>query len=232
MNNSPQEYLAFANKLADAAGTTSMEYFRTSLSIDSKSDESPVTIADQNTELTIRSMIEKEYPNHGILGEEFESVNPNAEFICGEILNKWRILTLPIIHIRHSSTNKNSKLHASSKGFEFNDYVKPLKNEMVLTKKVNSAFIGTDLEKILSESKLKTLVIIGMTANHCISSTVRMSGNLGFETYLISDSTACFNSKGLDGETIDCNTIYESAIASLNEEFATILNSKELFEMI
>ena len=81
MNNSPQEYLAFANKLADAAGITSMEYFRTSLSIDSKSDESPVTIADQNTELKIRSMIEKEYPDHGILGEEFDSINSDAEFI-------------------------------------------------------------------------------------------------------------------------------------------------------
>ena len=81
MNNSLQEYLNFANKLADAAGITSMEYFRTSLSIDNKSDESPVTIADKNTELKIRSMIEKKYPNHGILGEEFDSVNPNAEFI-------------------------------------------------------------------------------------------------------------------------------------------------------
>ena len=49
MNNSLQEYLNFANKLADAAGITSMEYFRTSLSIDNKSDESPVTIADKNT---------------------------------------------------------------------------------------------------------------------------------------------------------------------------------------
>ena len=126
-----------------------------------------------------KAFLDKNYPG-------IKRNNPNAEFICGEILNKWRILTLPIIHIRHSSTNKNSKLHVSSKGFEFNDYVKPLKNEMVLTKKVNSAFIGTDLEKILSESKLKTLVIIGMTTNHCISSTVRMSGNLGFETYLIS----------------------------------------------
>ena len=55
MNNSLQEYLNFANKLADAAGITSMEYFRTSLSIDNKSDESPVTIADKNTELKIRS---------------------------------------------------------------------------------------------------------------------------------------------------------------------------------
>ncbi len=172
-----------------------------------------------------KAFLDKDYPG-------FKRNNPNAEFICGEVLNKWRILNLPIIHIRHSSTNKKSKLHPSSKGFEFNDYVKPLKNETVLTKKVNSAFIGTNLEKILFDYKLKTLVIIGMTTNHCISSTVRMSGNLGFETYLVSDSTACFNTKGLDGKIIDCNTIYKSAIASLNEEFATILNSKELFEMI
>ena len=81
MINSLQEYLNFANKLADAAGITSMEYFRTSLSIDNKSDESPVTIADKNTELKIRSMIEKKYPNHGILGEEFDSINSDAEFI-------------------------------------------------------------------------------------------------------------------------------------------------------
>ena len=81
MNNSLQEYLNFANKLADAAGITSMEYFRTSLSIDNKSDESPVTIADKNTELKIRSLIENQYPDHGILGEEFDSVNPDAEFI-------------------------------------------------------------------------------------------------------------------------------------------------------
>ena len=81
MNNSLKEYLNFANKLADVAGITSMEYFRTSLSIDKKSDESPVTIADKNTELKIRSMIEKKYPNHGILGEEFDSINPEAEFI-------------------------------------------------------------------------------------------------------------------------------------------------------
>jgi len=81
MNNSYQEYLNFANKLADVASITSMQYFRTSLDIDKKNDQSPVTIADKNTELKIRSMIEKKYPGHGILGEEFDSINSNAEFI-------------------------------------------------------------------------------------------------------------------------------------------------------
>ena len=81
MNNFLQEYLNFANKLADEASIISMKYFRTSLDIENKSDESPVTNADKNTELKLRSMIEKEYPGHGILGEEFDSINPDAEFI-------------------------------------------------------------------------------------------------------------------------------------------------------
>lgn len=172
-----------------------------------------------------KAFLEKDYP--GLIRN-----NEHAEFICGKILKKWRTLDLPIIHVRHSSTNPESKLHKSRPGFEFNDYVTPLETEMVLTKEVNSAFIGTNLENILIKSHIDTLVIVGMTTNHCISTTVRMSGNLGFDTYLISDSTACYNTKGLNGEIIACNIIYNSALASLQEEFATVIDSKELFDIL
>ena len=172
-----------------------------------------------------KAFLEKDYP--GLIRN-----NENAEFICGKILKKWRTLDLPIIHVRHSSSNPESKLHKSRPGFEFNDYVTPLETEMVLTKEVNSAFIGTNLENILIKSHIDTLVIVGMTTNHCISTTVRMSGNLGFDTYLISDSTACYNTKGMNGEIIPCNTIYNSALASLQEEFATVIDSKELFDIL
>ena len=172
-----------------------------------------------------KAFLEKDYP--GLIRN-----NEHAEFICGKLLKKWRTLDLPIIHVRHSSTNPESKLHKSRPGFEFNDYVTPLETEMVLTKEVNSAFIGTNLENILIKSHIDTLVIVGMTTNHCISTTVRMSGNLGFDTYLISDSTACYNTKGLNGEIIACNTIYNSALASLQEEFATVIDSKELLDIL
>ena len=172
-----------------------------------------------------KAFLEKDYP--GLIRN-----NQDAEFICGKILKKWRTLDLPIIHVRHSSTNLESKLHKSRPGFEFNDYVTPLETEMVLTKEVNSAFIGTNLENILIKSHIDTLVIVGMTTNHCISTTVRMSGNLGFDTYLISDSTACYNTKALNGEIIDCNTIYNTALANLQEEFATIIHSKELLDIL
>ena len=172
-----------------------------------------------------KAFLEKDYPG-------INRNNHDAEFICGNILSKWRELKLPIIHVRHSSTNPDSKLHKSKPGFEFNDYVKPLDNEVVITKKVNSAFIGTKLDNILYNMNIKTLVFVGMTTNHCISSTVRMSGNLGFETYLISDSTACYDTMGMDGKMIDCNIIYESSLANLSEEFATIINSNKLFSLL
>ena len=172
-----------------------------------------------------KAFLEKDYPG-------INRNNHDAEFICGNILRKWRELKLPIVHVRHSSTSPDSKLHKSKPGFEFNNYVKPLDNEVVLTKKVNSAFIGTKLENILFNMNIKTLVFVGMTTNHCISSTVRMSGNLGFETYLISDSTACYDTMGMDGKMIDCNIIYESSIANLSKEFATIINSNKLFSLL
>lgn len=172
-----------------------------------------------------KAFLEKDYPG-------INRNNHDAEFICGNILSKWRELKLPIIHVRHSSTNPDSKLHKTKPGFEFNDHVKPLDNEVVLTKKVNSAFIGTNLENILNNMNINTLVFIGMTTNHCISSTVRMSGNLGFETYLISDSTACYNTIGMDGKMIDCNIIYESSLANLSKEFAIIINSNKLFSLL
>ena len=172
-----------------------------------------------------KAFLEKDYPG-------INRNNHDAEFICGNILSKWRKLKLPIIHVRHSSTNPDSKLHKSKPGFEFNDHVKPLDNEVVLTKKVNSAFIGTKLENILNNMNINTLVFIGMTTNHCISSTVRMSSNLGFETYLISDSTACYNTMGIDGKMIDCNIIYESSLANLSKEFAIIINSNKLFSLL
>lgn len=171
-----------------------------------------------------KAFLDKNYPGG-------KRNNYNAELICGKILEKWRELGLNVIHVRHSSTSPDSKLHKSKPGFEFNDFVKPKGGEIILTKNVNSAFIGTGLDEILKDLNINTLVIVGMTTNHCISTSVRMAGNLGYETYLISDSTACYNTMGIDGTEIDCEVIYESSMASLKNEFASILNSDELLNL-
>ena len=75
------EFVDFANMLADSATATSMKYFRKNLDVENKDDESPVTVADKETEEIIRNKIRNNFPKHGILGEEYENENLDSEFI-------------------------------------------------------------------------------------------------------------------------------------------------------
>jgi nicotinamidase-related amidase len=154
-----------------------------------------------------------------------ERNNPNAEKNASELLEIWRANKLPIFHIQHCSSNPNSLLHETNSGNAFKDIVKPGLGETVIQKNVNSAFIGTSLKEQLDDDKIDTLVIVGLTTDHCVSTTTRMAGNFGYNTFLISDATATFNKKGLSGQEFSAETIHETALASLNEEFAQVVTT-------
>jgi inositol-phosphate phosphatase/L-galactose 1-phosphate phosphatase/histidinol-phosphatase len=73
--------LNFANQLADAAGAAIRPHFRQPIPVDTKSDRSPVTIADRAAETAMRQRIEATWPAHGIIGEEFGRLRDDAEFV-------------------------------------------------------------------------------------------------------------------------------------------------------
>ncbi len=151
--------------------------------------------------------------------------NPNAEKNAGELLKNWRENNLPIFHIQHCSSNPDSLLHETKPGNEFMDVVKPMDGETIIKKNVNSAFIGTDLKERLDKANISKLVIVGLTTDHCVSTTTRMAGNFGYDVFLVADATATFNKKGLDGQNFSAELIHETALASLNEEFATVVTT-------
>ena len=151
--------------------------------------------------------------------------NPDAEGNMSHILQLWRANDLPIFHIQHCSSNPGSILHETNPGNAFKDQVKPIGSEPIIKKKVNSAFIGTDLKERLNRLDIIKLVIVGLTTDHCISTTTRMAGNFGFDTFLVSDATATFNKKGIGGEDYSAELIHATALASLNNEFATIVTT-------
>ena len=64
------EFELFSHELADASGKVIRKYFRSKMTVEDKADESPVTIADRQTETVMREMISVKYPDHDILGEE------------------------------------------------------------------------------------------------------------------------------------------------------------------
>ena len=158
--------------------------------------------------------------------------NLEAEKNASELLKLWRNKKLPVFHIKHCSSIKTSLLNETNVGNEFKDIVKPIDGEPIIKKNVNSAFIGTDLKERLDNEKISKLVIVGLTTDHCVSTTTRMAGNFGYDTFVVSDATATFNKKGIDGHNYSAELIHDTALASLNEEFASIITTDFLKQNI
>lgn len=161
-----------------------------------------------------------------------ERNNPDAEDRMGELLRLWRQQGWPLFHVRHDSTNPSSRLVPGQVGNEFKDVVSPLDGEPVIPKNVNSAFIGTDLRERLDRRGIRRVVLVGLTTDHCVSTTARMAGNLGYETVVISDATATFAKTGVDGQAFPAQLIHDTALASLNGEFATVLTTEQLRDIL
>lgn len=125
--------------------------------------------------------------------------NPSYESNITALLNAFRSAKDQdrkplIIHIQHLSSSPTSPLHRDyvgeegsgfkgQHGTEILPFVQPKDGELKLTKDVNSAFIGTELESVLRTAKITTLVIAGVTTDHCVSTTTRMAANLGVVDY-------------------------------------------------
>lgn len=158
--------------------------------------------------------------------------NPEAEQNAGKLLAFWRKMGLPVFHAKHCSSNPNSRLAEGQPGNEFKDIVEPIEGEVIIKKNVNSAFIGTDLKERLELTNVSKLVIVGLTTDHCVSTTTRMAGNFGFDTFLVEDATATFCKKGTKGQLYSAEIIHETAIASLMDEFATVLTTENLLKAL
>lgn len=159
--------------------------------------------------------------------------DPSAEENVARLLQAWRTAEAPIIHVRHRETDPDwPMLHEGNPGFEFMDEAVPQEGEPVLTKEVNSAFIGTDLEERLRSTGATTVVIAAFTTDHCGSTTVRMSGNLGFETWYVGDACSTYDREGPDGEVFPAELVHRTALASVHGEFADVITTDEAIKRL
>jgi nicotinamidase-related amidase len=180
---------------------------------------------DQNTALIIIDVQKGfDHPSWGPRN------NPGAEAAIARLLGAWREAKRPIFHVQHLSRNPSSPLAPGQKGVEIKEEVKPLHGETVITKQVNSAFIGTDLEDRLRRAGIKNLVLTGFCTDHCVSTTTRMAANLGFTAVMPADAAVAFDRTGYDGKVYPAEEIHRTALASLHGEFATVVLSESLLE--
>lgn len=152
--------------------------------------------------------------------------NPTAEANIETLLTAWRAAGAPVIHIHHDSPDPSGRLRRGTPGHAPKPEARPLDGERIYRKRVNSAFIGTDLEADLMVRGVSALVIVGLTTNHCVSTTARMARNLGFEVFVVADATAAFARAHVDGRPRPAAAVHDAALSDLQDEFADIIDTR------
>jgi len=154
--------------------------------------------------------------------------NPNAEKNVAALLDAWRASHRPIYHVRHDSTEPESLYRPGQPGNEFKPEAQPLPGEIVIVKQTNSAFIGTELEARLRDAQQTVLVVAGVITNNSVEATVRMAGNLGFDTFLVEDACFTFARKDWSGHPRTADEVHAMSLANLEGEYCTVIRSADV----
>ena len=152
-----------------------------------------------------------------------ERDNPDCEANVAALIAAWRAAGWPIVFVRHDAAEPDSPLRLGQPGHEFKDVVTG-EPDLLVAKRVNSCFYGEpDLHAWLHEAGLDAVTVCGITTNHCCETTVRMAGNLGYETTFVVDATHTFDRGGVPAAEL-------SRISAINvdDEFATVRSTADV----
>jgi nicotinamidase-related amidase len=154
--------------------------------------------------------------------------NPNAEVQARRLLDHWRKSGRQVVVVRHDSTDSASPLSVARPGNALKPGFEPRNGDWLVVKRVNSAFIGTDLDARLRAAGIAALTLAGLTTDQCVSTTARMASNFGFATTVVEDACACFAQTATDGRRVTAETIHLAHITTLHTEFARVVRLNQL----
>ena len=144
------------------------------------------------------------------------------------LLAAWRAAGRAVVHIRHDSIEAQSTLRPGQPGNAFRSGLEPGPGEAVVSKSVNSAFIGTDLDRRLRQLGAASIVTFGLSTDMCVSTTVRTGANMGWPMILVHDACDCFDLRGLSGATIPARAVHEAHVATLAFEFCSVVTTADV----
>lgn len=135
----------------------------------------------------------------------------------------------PVVFVRHDSQNPSSPLHPDNPGNALKPFLAEARPDLLVVKSVNSSFHGSpDLEGWLRSRGVGTVVVTGITTNHCCETTARVGGNLGFDVRFVLDATHTFDRQGPDGQVMTADELARATATNLHGEFATVVSTRDV----
>lgn len=183
----------------------------------------------ENTALLIIDVQNDYFSGGKMTLEGAEQAGKNAQ----QVLEYFRKNNLPVIHIRHISTNEGATFFLpGTSGADIHSSVSPLAGEKVIEKHFPNSFRETDLLHYLQSKNIKNLVITGMMTDVCVESTTRASFDFGFNNTIIGDATAT-RDRELNGQVIKASEVQRSflaGISALGSLYANIVNTQDFLK--
>ncbi len=150
-----------------------------------------------------------------------------ASLNAQKLLTAFRKDSQPIIFIQHISTYDGATFFIpNTEGVKIHQNVKPMNNEIVITKNYPNSFKGTTLLETLKKNKITKLVICGMMTHMCVDATVRAAKDLGYECTLISDACATKDLE-IKGKKVSAQDVQTAFLSALNYAYSTTLSTDE-----
>jgi nicotinamidase-related amidase len=144
------------------------------------------------------------------------------------VLKAWRKAQRPVVNVRHDSVEPGSTLERGQAGHQFRPGFEPVGKEHLVSKSVNSAFIGTDLDLHLRRMGAQTIIAFGITTDMCVSTTIRTGANMGWSFILVEDACDCFDLPGADGKVISAKVLHDAHVATLGFEFCKVVSTQQM----
>jgi nicotinamidase-related amidase len=159
--------------------------------------------------------------------------NPDCDRNIATLVGAFADAGRPVVYVRHDSDESDSPLHPRRPGNALKPYLAEHTPDLVVSKSVNSSFHGDpDLDAWLRGHDLRSIVVCGITTNHCCETTARVGGNLGYDVWFALDATHTFDRVGPDGTTMTADELGRATATNLHGEFATVVRTEQVLDAV
>ena len=138
---------------------------------------------------------------------------------------------IPVYQIQHIAPAGSAVFALDGEGVKFHPQMLPRAGDTVLQKTTVSVFGSTELDRLLKEKGIKTVIIAGLMTHACVAGGARDAAPLGYQVVVASDASATRSITRADGPSIDANSLHRAALASVEDTFGDVMTTAQIVKL-